>query len=161
MYLVLYPLCDNGQPIGPQITENWREEAGGWTQIGVGSGYECASSLHESKNSGSCLLRWAPQTRLSQSRLDCAVYSAHQHLPRTQQIFTVSPEEAHNVSCCIWQSNFKSKELMRRCSHKYMGREFLAGVFCFSCVCVWNVWLISPVKLPLFDTILSTWSRVG
>lgn len=101
MYLVLYPLCDKGQPIGPQITENWREEDGGWTQIGVGSGYECASSLHESQNSGSCLLRWAPQTRLSQSRLDCAVYSAHQHLPRTQQIFTVSPEEAHNVSCCI------------------------------------------------------------
>lgn len=101
MYLVLYPLCDKGQPIGPQITENWREEAGGWALIGVGSGYECASSLHESQNAGFCHLRWAPQTRLSQIRLDCAVYSTHQHLPRTQQIFTVSPEEAHNVSCCI------------------------------------------------------------
>lgn len=45
----------------PQITENWREEAGGWALIGVGNGYECASSLHESQNAGFCLLRWVPQ----------------------------------------------------------------------------------------------------
>lgn len=34
MYLMLYPgawlSCDKGQPISPKITENLREEAGGW-----------------------------------------------------------------------------------------------------------------------------------
>lgn len=122
---------------------------------GVGSGFGWVSSLHESQSSSSCLLRRVPQTSLTQSRLHCTLHSTCQHLPRIQQTFAAVQEKAQNVSCCVLPSNLKSKELMRRCSHKYTGRELLT-VFFMKCVIDQSCQTLAIQ----YNIVYAEWSRV-